>query len=563
MFDREGRVRVVDFGLAKDLTPRGLDVGSDNPVSSSRLMQGVQATGRMGTPLYMAPEQWRGDPSTTATDLWALGTILFEMATGSLPYDEIDLVTQALAVCGEGTIPDPLAHGAPERMARIIRDCMAKDPSRRPAAPAVAESLRALLDAPAHQLSKGESPFCGLLPFTETHAPFFVGREVEVDAFLARLRVTPVLPVVGPSASGKTSFLRAGVTARLMQERDWLVLRFCPGRRPLDALAARVVLRDSEVSSERLSTPDDGNPLTIEERMEVLSERLRQNPRILSTELREIVRELGVQVLLHVEQFEECFTLCDDEQERRCFVEGVLSAADDATDPIRVVFTMRHDFLDRLAQWPEGRSALQNVTVLQRPTEQALRDAITQPAAALGYSYDDEGLVDEMVAAVHGVPNGLALLQFTAQAMWAERDKEQLLLLRSTYDKIGGVEGALASHADGVVQGLSLAQQEIARAMLVRLVDDGRARRLSETALLEGVHGDRTQVTRVLRRLTEARLTAVIRAAGEAGMEAQVELAHESLLTSWGTLSEWLNRGRAESAFIAELEQATALWQRR
>jgi WD40 repeat protein/serine/threonine protein kinase len=564
MLCRDGRLRVVDFGLAKDLNVQpgdGAPASSrDALVPSSRLAQGVEATGRMGTPHYMAPEQWTGKTCSGATDVWALGVILYELVTGSLPYEEFDLVSQALAVCSPKPVPDPAGRGAPAAIAGLIRACLLKDPTDRPRASEVVAKLRSLVGA-AHDVPIDESPFRGLLPFTERHATFFVGRDAELARFLERLRVTPILPVVGPSASGKTSFIRAGVIPRLTQDDEWRVLHLRPGKNPIHALAARVVLRDSEASSERIISASEQDEHAADERISQLEEAFRAKPQQLSVELRALVHEWGAKVLLYVDQLEDVFTLVDDDTERSCFLEAVLGAADDVLDPIRVVFSMRHDFLDRLAAWPIGRMALQHVTVLQPPDERVLRDVISLPIEALGYRYDDPELVGEMVAAVGEVSNGLALLQFTGERMWAERDQKNRLLLRSTYEAIGGVSGALATHADGVVQGLALGERDIARELLVRLVAHGKTRRLTRQALLDGVHG--SDAERVLQRLTEERLVAVIRGSAAGTAEAELELAHESLLESWSTLSHWIEQGHEDSLFVSEAEQAAELWQRR
>ncbi len=180
---------------------------------------------------------------------------------------------------------------------------------------------------------------------------------------------------------------------------------------------------------------------------------------------------------------------------------------------------------------------------------------------AVGYGLDDPTLVDDMVAAVMGEPAGLPLLQFATQLLWERRDKNSHQLLRGAYDQMGGVEGALARQADELLGGLTALQLDLARQLLLRLVTADRTRKILPThKALEGLD---PQAREVLERLTQARLVSVTRTREAGGTGALLELAHESLITTWSTLSQWLDETKEEIGFLNEVGQAAELWVKR
>ncbi|MBW2537677.1 MAG: protein kinase, partial [Deltaproteobacteria bacterium] len=548
-----------------------VDLGSadtadlDSFHDSSTLTQSFESKGGIvGTPRYMAPEQWTADEMSGAADVWALGLMLYELLVGEHPYEEYTYGRKVFAlaarVCGEDPIPELNAEGVPAKLLELTMRALEKDAAGRPTAPQVVESLVALLHGSRGQRNDDQNPFRGLLPFTEEHADLFFGRGAEVAQFLERMRQEPVLPVVGPSGAGKSSFVQAGVIPRLLEQDRWLVLKMRPGRKPFDTLAARLVRARSTGPTERSgprpsrrSAPasgDDG------EKEQDLRRRLEESPARLGLELARLSEQHAAPVLLFVDQLEELYTLVDEEQSRHDFMEAVCRAADDPEASIRAVLTLRDDFLGRMAEGEAARAALSHVTALRAPGPELLQQIVSEPVEALGYTYDDPQLVPEMIATVQGEPAALPLLQFTGQLLWEHRDTENRKLLRDVYDDVGGVEGALAKQADAVLDGLTSKQQRVARAMLLRLVaPEGTRRVVLRSALLEGFDdGDE-----VLDRLVQERTLTVRK--GRAGGE--VELVHESLIRTWQRLARWIDESREEVVFLAEVTQAAELWAKR
>ena len=153
------------------------------------------------------------------------------------------------------------------------------------------------------------------------------------------------------------------------------------------------------------------------------------------------------------------------------------------------------------------------------------------------------------------------LLQFAARSLWERRDQVTRTLRRADYEAMGGVEGALARHADSVLNGLSEDELRAARALLLRLVTPENTRRtVTETDLLAGLP---VEAITVYDRLTKSRLVSIRKGRSKDGGGSRLELAHESLVVNWTVLADWISESREELVFLAEVGQAAALWERR
>lgn len=629
---RDGRLRVLDFGLAKSFGQGALPsaaelslavAGIQEPTVVSRApdihqtLSDIDAPGLndvnqdtvneialdsswvnpeaavpvtppeeekrnviVGTPTYIAPEQWLQQEATSASDIWALGVVLYELIAGRRPYMDREQAPLAFKVTAPE--PAPLISDfveVPRDVADLVAACLEKDPTLRPKAEEIKSRLDAMISKRSKQRNQEASPFRGLQAFSERHADFFFGRDAEVASFLERIREDPVLPIVGPSGAGKSSFVQAGIIPRLREQSDWTVLLMRPGSQPFSTLAMRLVtgVASNNWNSSVLEEPtldksprrrDRPNPSRGEQSSQAsslgsvsLREDLQRNPLQLSMVLQQIAEETGTRVLLFVDQLEELYTLVEDETTRRSFMLALATAADDPMGPVRVIFTLRDDFLGRLALGPEVREVLSRVTVIRTPQARVLEDILLRPLEATGYCYDDPGLVAEMVNAVKNEPSCLPLLQFATQTLWERRDREQRLLCRAQYEMMGGVGGALAEHADGVLAGLSPQQLSTARDLLLRLVTaEGTRRVISRANLLEGLDAEAEQV---LDRFTASRLVSVRKSSRRADGGATLELVHESLIRNWARLSHWVDESREDLGFIEELQQATELWLKR
>jgi WD40 repeat protein/serine/threonine protein kinase len=577
-----GRTKVLDFGLAMTIQDR-VEVEEpappEEPAPSAEpqgdpasLQAGVTertivvssgdgtAMEVKGTPFFMAPEQWRREETTGAIDIWALGMILYQTTTGRRPYLVSTIPELATAVTGPAPVPlKPVEETAPS-LRDLIGRCLEKDPTRRPDVDEVVAQLESMLEGGLRNLPSDTCPFRGLRPFTEEHAALFFGRESEVTACVERLRQQPVLAVVGPSGAGKSSFVQAGVVPRLREQGPWVVLALRPATTPFEHLASAVLEAEA-----RFAVPSSDPTIDVSEEVPEapmrLSRALHDNPGLLGLRLQRLALQGETRVLLFVDQLEELYTLTGDEEVRRRYMRAVCCAADDAESWVRVVFTLRDDSLGRVAEEAEAQEALGQITLLRSPGRDALNEILVRPLEAVSYAYDDPGIVEEMLAEVRGEPACLPLLQFATRMLWERRDSTARLLLRSVYEAMGGVGGALAEQADAVITDMGPAQEALARQVLLRLVTPEGTRRVrSYGELLDGLGPGAEDV---LQRLVGGRLVTMMRGHGADLPAAEVELVHESLIRVWGRLARWINESHEELAFLAELRQAAELWERR
>lgn len=326
-------------------------------------------------------------------------------------------------------------------------------------------------------------PFKGLASYGVSDADYFFGRERLVAELVARLVGTPLLAVVGPSGSGKSSVMHAGLLPELAAgvlpgSESWEQVLIRPGAHPVRELAAGL----ANVDGDR-------------------------------------------RIVLAVDQFEETFTVCGDETERSEFVAELVHAAQDPGTCYVVVIALRADYYGRCAAYPELSALIAANNVLVRSMQRdELQRAVEGPCQRAGLRIEAE-LVQTLVADVEHEPGGLPLLSTALLELWQHRDGRRLR--HATYERTGGVHGAVARLAEEAYGQLNEAQQAIARGVLMRLVsagdgDDVERRRVALDELEINRNED---VARIVALLTDHRLLTV-----SAGT---VEVAHEALLREW------------------------------
>jgi eukaryotic-like serine/threonine-protein kinase len=558
-----GTIKVLDFGIAKVLQQRAdgqVDTAARMP-SPLELATGsdtglTRAGTIMGTLKYMSPEQWGiGIEVDHLTDIWACGILLFRMICGRHPLHPLDgnqLVATAMLDQPMPSMAEAAPGDVPRELVQIVDRCLRKHKAERwqSAAELLAAVAPFLPGRRSQLLEVDESPYAGLAPFQEGDAGKFFGRNREIASLMSRIRDRPLLAVVGSSGVGKSSLVRAGLVPALKRSGEaWEVLVIRPGRAPLEALAA--VLAPMITTSTNLADEVD------EQRK--LVDRLRHEHGHLGHVLRLRARRDHRRIMLFVDQFEELYTQVADPDERAAFTACLAAVADDATSPLRVVLAFRSDFLDRVAEDPAFVNELtQGLLFVGPPSREGLREAITLPAEMAGFQFELPAMVDDMLDHLETTLDALPLLQFAATKLWESRDVARRLLTHQAYAAMGGVAGALASHADRFVAELGAHKAPLVRAVLLRLVTAERTRAIVPIAELRELSREPGEVQRVIDQLVEARLLVVQTVEGGQGSTA--EIIHESLIHGWPTLRRWLDDNQDDAELVDQLRVAAHQW---
>jgi hypothetical protein len=482
--------------------------------------------------------------------------IMFEMLAGRHPIEPLASDTLIANLVSTDSMPSvrSAVPDLPDGLVQAIDSCLRKAKAdRMESAGELARRLEDLLPGRhGRQLAEGESPYPGLTAFQEQDANRFFGRSRDVARMVARIRELPLTGIVGPSGVGKSSFIRAGIGPALKASGEtWDIVTVRPGRHPIAALAtvvAKLTTRTGPTATGALGEHDH------------MVHRLRTEPGYLGATLRTRAAATDSHTLLFVDQFEELYTLVPDVEERRAFTAALAAVADDTTAPLRVVVSMRSDFLDRVgedAQFMEELS--RGLVFLSAPDRDGLREALEAPVEMVGYRFESSAMVGDMLDALANTPGALPLLQFAAAKLWDARDRDRRLLTMTSYQAIGGISGALATHADDVVRNMSSPMQKLTQRVFRQLVTPERTRAIVEIGDLHQLSSSREEITRVIDLLVTARLLMVQNRADASG--GSVEIVHESLIDRWPTLRRWLDEDQEDSAFVQQLSAAAKQWE--
>ncbi|HEY0990335.1 MAG TPA: AAA family ATPase, partial [Kofleriaceae bacterium] len=417
--------------------------------------------------------------------------------------------------------------------------------------PWFAAHLLASVEEVGPDVGSQRAPYLGLAPFTAGDAALYCGREREVEAFCNRLRDETLLAVVGPSGAGKSSFVHAGVVPALPE--GWRAISVRPGRTPIATLAARL-------RREGLIQSGDGVPASIARVLYAARapEAAVSGTATIEAAIGAVATGAPGPLVLVIDQFEELFTACRDRDERERFARELADAADAPDGALRVVITLRDDFLVAAESLAALRDRLaRGLRVLATPSAADLRRILVEPARRAGYEFADAALPDEMVAEVAGEAGALALLSFTAARLWELRDRGFRQLTRRAYESLGGVGGALARHAGAVLAAMSHAERALCRDVLRQLVTAEGTRAAMSRAELDEVLGGRGRARSVIDSLIAARL--ITASESERGDD-RIELVHETLIAAWPQLVAWRREDADGARLRDQLRAAARQW---
>jgi WD40 repeat protein/serine/threonine protein kinase len=560
LMDASGNFFLADFGIAKDMS----DVDA------------IKTAMIIGSPAYFSPEQIEGNGVTPRTDIYSLGICVYELLTGHHPFDDTNNAQGMIYKHLTGTIPEMtiFRENIPPALQAMVERATAKNPADRfedaLLLHAAYQKAVRTADQPTFVITQGdtsqhdqtnnltpvmgttipepENPYKGLRAFREADSEDFFGRETLIAELLRKIDDQRLLTIIGPSGSGKSSVVHAGVVPQmrrgaLLNSENWFYVMIHPDVRPLEELESALL---------RVAV----NPPTG------LMSQLIESERGFLRALKRTLPDDNSELVLVVDQFEELFTVVEDEGERKHFLDSLRLALKDPRSRLRVIITLRADFYDRPLLYPAfGEMVRESTTVVLPLSEGELELAITGPAERVGLVVEPE-LVAAMTQDVGATTSALPMLQYALTELYERRDGRTLTV--EAYRDIGGVSGALARRAEEIYVGLWEPTKHTAREVFLRLVNLGEGtedtrRRVSRTEL-RSLNPDEVEdaVEYCLEQFGKYRLLTFDH--DPQTRKPTVEVAHEALIREWRRLRGWLDENRDDLRTQRKLSQVAAEW---
>ena len=391
-------------------------------------------------------------------------------------------------------------------------------------------------------------PYRGLLYFREEDAPFFFGRAEAITQLVHAVQQHNLVAVVGASGSGKSSVVRAGLVPELRKSRErvWEIATIVPTDRPIHALAAALM---------PLLEPDMSETTRLIETNMQAKALLQGTIKLRDIVDRLLAKQAGTdRLLLIVDQWEELFTLCQDDAARRCFIDNVLDAT--ATTRVSVVLTLRGDFFGRAITAHRPLSdRVQGAQVNLGPmNREELRLAIQEPAQKVGLTFE-AGLVDLIMEQVGDEPGLLPLVEFVLRRLWEDRHGGKLH--HEAYKVMGQLQGAIAQKAESLFVKLSEGDQRKVQQIFLRLVRPGEGEADTRRRATFGEVGEEGRG--LAKVLADERLLVTSQLAG--GEEETIEVSHEALIRHWQRLKGWVDADRRFLAWQQRLSAVVKEWE--
>ena len=400
----------------------------------------------------------------------------------------------------------------------------------------------------------GRCPYKGLDFFEEEDAELFFGREKLVEGLVGRVKESRTVFITGPSGSGKSSLVRAGLVHALKQggvkesrSENWLYTTMKPGREPINTLAsamAGLVMSTNAEDEIRAKAPTDE---TIFARWCEIALKDGRDKR----------------VVLFIDQFEEVFTQISKEEERVAFLNMLTHAATVESGRVIILLAMRSDFVSNCAIYPKLNALLnQQFVQIGAMGADELVSAIAQPALRVGLRIDPD-LIAQIINDMEGEPGSLPLMQFALKDLFnSQQEKGGLIALTlNDYLQRGGIHKSLERHADKTFASFSPEEQELARSIFSGLIEIGRGTQdTRRTAIFEELVPANMQsanVEAIVRKLADARLITTDEVAGKD----TVTISHEKLIEAWPWLKKLVNENRDVIALQNEIAEDAKEWE--
>ncbi|MFN8376668.1 MAG: protein kinase [Anaerolineae bacterium] len=568
LLDNEQNAYLTDFGIAKEISKAKVGEVDDQP--------------RQGTLHYISPEQLSYTPVSFRSDIYSLGIMLYEMLIGKPPFDgktlddmvykhlyenvpsveleRPDLPPDINSVIAQATAKNPRARYADAvtmaaEFRQIVTDFTQK--SRQPAAVAptapVGDGAQkrefSIADIPMDPVN----PYKGLRAFQEADSSDFFGREAFIEKLLKRLQepgaFSSFLAVVGPSGSGKSSVVKAGLIPSLRKgamhgSENWFYVEMTPKAHPMAELeqALMKVSTKRDVSFGQTLRAEDGYGLF----------------RALDVALPDEKTEL----VIVIDQFEELYTLTEDEAEREQFLKVLVKAVGEALSRVWLVITLRADFVDRPLQHQEfGNLITERIEFVLPMSAKELEQSIVGPANRVGLKIEGS-LIAVIVSDVNKQPGALPLLQYALTELFNTR--RGVTLTMDAYRAMGGISGALARRADELYVQMKNESKQAARQLFLRLItinegSEATRRRAMQSELTSVAdEAEKQRIQQIMNNFAKYRLLTFDN--DPTTRAPTVEIAHEALVREWGEFQKWIRDSREQLQAQRRLSTATEDW---
>jgi hypothetical protein len=468
-----------------------------------------------------------GFPNSYDAGVWATGVIRGKNAEGWLQLEDVK---------AQGYKIEPGFSGAPvwddEKQGIVGMIVVADTDTQIKAAYGIPADVLIEMIQKSGGISQVENPYRGLEVFEARHAQYFFGRTRMIDALAKKVSKENFVAVVGPSGSGKSSLIRAGLLPRLKNDASYTDIVITPTKNPVDRLI--------------LALLDWQNIYSLAEKLaesKKISDLILQDPTAIERFFLQVSKNRSDQkLLLIVDQFEELFTQVANELIRQVFIHTLITISKEKF--AIVVIAIRADFfgyiLDDQNLGPLVNESQQNILPLSKDE---LREVIEEPALILGRKFEP-GLVEIIWQESIGQPGYLPLLEFALTQLWEGQTGGGLMSLRA-YDEIGRVAGAIARAAEQVFEKYERENKSsLVRQVFVRLVQPGlnapdTRRRATKDELTDQSSGD---IWGIVKDLADARL--VVTSFDNSSYDETVEVSHEALIQGWSRLGGWIEEDR-------------------
>ena len=399
---------------------------------------------------------------------------------------------------------------------------------------------------------RDECPYKGLFAFQQEDAKFFFGRDRFTTASIELVKSQPLLAVIGNSGMGKSSVVFAGLIPELEKVGGWQFLTFRPKANPFLELTQGLVgfLNPALTKDE---------PQFIDERTEYVESLTNQQLRLKDILDDALAENYPCQrLLIVVDQFEELYTLCSPD-DRNLFIDHLLQVIDaekDKENPdVVIAFTLRVDFYGFVLDYQPLAEVLQQwkPETLIGMSREELQSAIEKPAEVVGLKIQD-GLTKIILDEVTNNPGELPLLEFALEELWKQRSDRQLTI--AAYHQIGGIEQALANHAESVYKKFKRTQPQI-KHIFTQLVRFGE--QTENTRRLATYEQIGASNWKLVSRLADNRL--VVTGQNTDISQRTVEVVHEALIRGWERLQQWMTEDRDFRKWQDRLRFAIKTWE--